>query len=210
MRLDALCALALLVACAPVACGTDGEAGSHSDLLQMGEVCIPSVETQPLFRGFSYQEVNIDTEHRRCASGVCLVNHFQGRVTCPYGQSEEELDLPPGDPRRCRIPDETYAVTDQPVEVPVVPQIATRSPEDSVYCSCRCAGPDPNASYCACPSGTECVELVADIGLGDRGGFVGSYCIKPGTTFDESSPSPLCDKDGTTSESDCGNDRQNP
>jgi hypothetical protein len=73
------------------------------------------------------------------------------------------------------------------VGVPVAPQIVDRQADRSVYCSCRCDGPDPNARYCECPSGYSCVNLVEDLKLG-KGALqqlAGSYCIKDGTQFDE-------------------------
>ena len=67
-----------------------------------------------------------------CASQVCIVNHFQGRVTCPYGQSVRGQG-PDGTPG-CKVPG-----TCDPIAVEVPPQCADRSAAETVYCSCRCA-----------------------------------------------------------------------
>lgn len=155
--------------------------------------------------------VELSTEYERCEGRLCLSHQFQGRVGCPYGQTREDLALPPDDPRRCRTTDPTTGeITATPVEVPVPPQLVARRAEDVVHCTCRCAGPDPNAEYCTCPSGMECVELVENLGIGGDD-FAGSYCIHPGTADAQSTAtSPTCDAEGTTAETDCGNDRRNP
>lgn len=116
-----------------------------------------------------------------CATGLCLVDHFQGRVTCPFGQDEAELELSPDDPERCRLPFQDGVGEGEAVVVPVAPQLTGRPAADAVYCSCRCAGPDPAASYCSCPEGTECVELVPNRGLPSP--YAGSYCLKIGTAY---------------------------
>ncbi|HVR18059.1 MAG TPA: hypothetical protein VMS65_00135, partial [Polyangiaceae bacterium] len=159
---------------------------------EVGAPCLPSDERLSRFRGFAVEELNIDDGSAECASGICLVNHFQGRVSCPYGQTEDQaLDAP-----ACFVPD-----TDEPVEGPIAPQLADRTAEQNVICSCRCAGPDPNAEYCRCPSGTECREVVREIGVPDPyDGLVGSYCISTGTYYESSD---VCD----ASEMDCGDPR---
>src|SRR6185503_7151776 len=134
----------------------------------------------------------------------------QGRVSCPYGQTENDIaDRPPEDPARCRVPgtdgklcagadgnptdcDGTNNIDE--IKVPIDPQLVFRAAQDTVYCSCRCQGPDKAASYCECPSGYVCEELVRDVGVG-KAQLVGSYCIKPGTKYDPVNPVPpeTCD-----------------
>src|SRR5207253_3027726 len=111
---------------------------------------------------------------------------FQGRVTCPYGTNGSKAD--PNVPATvahnlpCTLPQFGDQVT-----VPVRPQLIARRPEVSVYCSCRCAGDDPNARYCECPSGFTC----SDIGVNQLQGQTnaqqaGSYCIRAGSDVDPS------------------------
>jgi hypothetical protein len=155
----------------------------------VGDPCIPEDEYQPLFGGFSIDEVNIESRSFQCETRVCLVNHFEGRVSCPEGQSEDGQDgraclLPGEDGRPNREGDDP---ADEFVEVPVDPNDPNRSADDAVYCSCRCAGPDPGARYCDCPSGYSCTEIGAlDIGRGQEE-LAGSYCIKNGTEYSPSS-----------------------
>ena len=67
--------------------------------------------------------------------------------------------------------------------MPVDPQRLSRNAQDTVYCSCRCKGPDPDARYCECPSGYECIELVRELGLPGKSQLAGSYCTKAGTIY---------------------------
>ena len=43
-----------------------------------------------------------------------------------------------------------------------------------VYCTCRCNGPAGSATFCACPDGYECTQVLESGGTG----IVGSYCLK--------------------------------
>lgn len=194
--------------------GSDSAIGSGgtTQRLPLGAPCIPWSETQSDFSGFSSSYgIDLSVEYERCEGQLCLAHHFQGRVTCPYGQTQHDLTLPADHERRCRtMAPTTGDITPEPVEVAVAPQLVARRAEDVVHCSCRCAGPDPNAEYCTCPNGMECVDLVEDLGIG-RNDLAGSYCINAGTTYDSNSASTsTCDMDGTTAETDCGNDRRNP
>lgn len=54
----------------------------------IGDPCIPEDEYNPAFAGFKVTEDNIESRSFQCQSRICLVNHFQGRVTCPEGQRE--------------------------------------------------------------------------------------------------------------------------
>ena len=154
----------------------------------IGDPCTPEAEYDPSFAGFDLREVSVESRSYQCSSRVCLVNHFQGRVTCPYGQRDQDLGLGPDDPRRCRTPGSS-----EPVSVPVAAWNVQRPPDDAVYCSCRCAGPDPTARYCECPSGYTCAPVARYFGIGAEQRW-GSFCIKEGTAFDAAATGPLtCD-----------------
>ncbi|MFO0614047.1 MAG: hypothetical protein U0414_15750 [Polyangiaceae bacterium] len=76
--LSALFAVASITALtlAPASCQSGG----------IGDPCIPEDEYNPAFAGFKVTEDNIESRSFQCQSRICLVNHFQGRVTCPEGQ----------------------------------------------------------------------------------------------------------------------------
>ncbi|MBN2192954.1 MAG: hypothetical protein JW751_09065 [Polyangiaceae bacterium] len=156
----------------------------------VGDPCIPEDEYVQEFGGYSYKEVNVESRSFQCETRVCLVNHFQGRVSCPYGQGQTEIDTLPGDnENRCHIPGTTGENEEQDaVNVPVYPQLAARQANDTVYCSCRCANAegktDDGANYCdPCPSGYTCTQLIDDLGLGNEQ-LAGAYCIRNGTKFE--------------------------
>jgi len=147
----------------------------------VGDPCIPEDEFFDTFSGFSLGEVNVESRSFQCETRVCLVNKFQGRVSCPYGTNGT-----PPDPTSttvnhglpCEVPN-----FGGNVKVPVLPQRTERPPDVAVYCSCRCDGKDPNARYCECPSGFECSEIVSDQNQG-QAQLAGSYCIRKGSNVD--------------------------
>jgi hypothetical protein len=84
-----VCALLGSVALIP-GCDADG----------IGDPCIPEDEYTDTFSGFAVTEVNTESRSFQCQSRLCLVNHFQGRVSCPYGQSAEQAASNPA----CALP----------------------------------------------------------------------------------------------------------
>ncbi len=137
---------------------------SPDDAIGLGEVCVPTDESFGYFSGFTIGEINLSLRDPQCATGTCLVEHFQGRVTCPDG------NLSGG---------ECFTPLGERVTEPVQPQLAARPPEDSVYCTCRCDGPAEYAPFCDCPSDMVCELSIESGGLTspgpDRG--EGSYCV---------------------------------
>jgi hypothetical protein len=169
------------------ACYPDGEAPNPSS--PVGARCIPILEEDEQFTNFAFQEVTLETQSKSCASGTCLVNHFQGRVTCPYGQTASG-EAPDGSPG-CTTPGTCERVTGA-----VLPQCPGRTAADTVYCSCRCANvngqTDDGASYCTCPETMSCVQLVSFFAAVDGGPdpTSGAYCVKAGTEYDGSTSCP--------------------
>jgi hypothetical protein len=185
-------------------------AGSGCAQGGVGDPCTPEQEYDVCFPGFDQQEVNVESKSFQCLTRLCLVNHFQGRVSCPYGQAASTETITSGQcagqaggnptplypgmgVSTCSIPGGSTVLgkgsaltTDFEVQVAVPPQYKPRQTANAVYCSCRCenANGDTNdgAIYCACPSGFTCTQLVTSTGLADEG-LVGGYCIKAGTEF---------------------------
>lgn len=141
----------------------------------IGDECVPEDEYSPTFSAFALGEVSTESRSFQCQSRLCLVNHFQGRVSCPYGQVAAGGG--------CKLPG-----SGETLGVSVAPQLLERRAEDAVYCSCRCAGPDPAARYCDCPSGFSCTEVVPELVAG-RAQLPGSYCIRAGTAYDQAAVS---------------------
>ena len=178
----------------------------------VGDPCTPEDEYQPDFSGFSVEEVNVESRSFQCETRICLVNHFQGRVSCPYGNDTSTINankVPPEKPGLCRIPGSGDPIQNADgTPVAVDPQIYKRQASDSVYCSCRCDGPDSKARYCECPSGFACVKLVDKLPLGKGGQLAGSYCIREGSNYVKGKEvlSDVClkSKMGSNSQGDCG------
>ncbi len=178
----------------------------------VGDPCVPEDEYQLEFAGYGVDEVNIESKSFQCETRVCIVNGFQGRVSCPYGQIEPEGGFPANstDGQFCRIPG-----TDEVIQQPVSPQLTDRRPDKAVYCSCRCANAEGNtddgARYCECPSGYSCTRLVDDLGLGDKQ-LTGSYCVKdnsmPGPGVESGTTCVLGSGEGVFGH--CGNEGFNP
>ena len=201
MRIYLLLAMAASVSFIGASCGIKG----------VGDPCTPEDEYLNSFSGFSQSEVNVESRSFQCLTRICLVNHFQGRVSCPYGQVEDP-DAPDsglstcmgttehrnsagcqpggGDHQfSCQVPARDGSRWEDRILPPVEPQLRNRQADDSVYCSCRCAGPDgeTGGEFCECPTGFACTELVDDLGLG-KGQLAGSYCIIEGTEYNPGFP----------------------
>lgn len=167
----------------------------------VGDPCTPEQEYNQSFLGFDEKEVNVESKSFQCRTRICLVNHFRGRASCPYGQTADGT-APAGGKDPCFIPGTKDKVTglsnqadpnsyvDAKKKSLVPPQCNDRNKDKAVYCSCRCAdinGDKPSdQSFCECPDGFVCSPLVTSIGKGNEG-LTGSYCIKSGTEFNKDS-----------------------
>jgi hypothetical protein len=183
----------------------------------VGDPCITEDEYRQQVPGYAVTEVNVESRSFQCETRVCLVNHFQGRVSCPYGQTQTEAEqcvangsvdgvaCNSGSGKGCRVPGTDGETAEDRIQVAVAAQLLQRRADDAVYCSCRCDGPDDSARYCECPSGFACVELVEDLGLGS-GQLAGSYCIKEGTRYNTQQAA----GDTCSATNDCGNSGKNP
>jgi hypothetical protein len=146
----------------------------------VGDPCTPEEEYSQLHGGFALEETYVQSRSYECETRLCLVNHFQGRVSCPYGTNGPSPMA--GVPQtvmhsgQCELPG-----FGGPVKVAVKAQRTARRPEQAVYCSCRCDGPDPNARYCECPAGFECAKDLIPEGEMTPNQLEGSYCIRSGT-----------------------------
>jgi hypothetical protein len=189
----------------------------------VGDPCIPEDEYLLDFAGYSETEVNVESRSFQCETRVCLVNHFRGRASCPYGQTDAtaqaNLAKPAGEATggdACRIPGTTGSNPTDRIGVQVPPQITQRNADKTVYCSCRCANvdgsKDDGARYCDCPSGYSCEKLIDDLGFGSTQ-LAGSYCIKDDsfasdgkTPWLPNDPKADCSRDTAN----CGNNGNNP
>jgi hypothetical protein len=188
-------------ACAIViACG--GEVANRYTNAKVGQPCTPAVESSPAFLGFDPQEVSVELPSPDADPGqiVCIADHFRGRVTCPYGEDKTGTQLPSVDgatggaftngAAACETPagDAVTGDASDPTDGALVqPQCVDRQAARVVTWSCRCANAagrtDDGATYCSCPDGTTCEQLVAPIGLVQGPDISGAYCIVSGTSY---------------------------
>lgn len=202
----ALALVAILFSCrGQVPLGGQSDGGSEGTAI--GAACIPSQELSTTFLGFDYREVSLDEGNPACGSGVCLVNHYQGRVTCPYGQNptatSADLSSPatnepcngtkPSDANSacCTPGSEKPVIASQdvgsgtPTHSQILPGCTDRPSAKTVTCSCRCANPagktDDGAQYCSCPGGFTCTQVVPELEVGDR--LAGAYCLANGSMY---------------------------
>lgn len=165
MTRSILCGLLALISVgalgvAPFACQSGG----------VGDKCTSEDEFKDTFRGFSLSEALTESRSFSCQTRVCLVNHFQGRTTCPYGQ--ETPSDPDSAATECQDQDSMAADRDADAErkkACCVPGMKTRvktavcgqcdaehgrNADSAVYCSCRCCAPccdkDAGADAGAC------------------------------------------------------------
>lgn len=165
----------------------------------VGDPCTPEQEFEPTFNAFDEKEVNVESKSFQCQTRLCLVNHFRGRVSCPYGQ-DAQGNAPGGvegpNANGCVVPGSGEKITGNPgdasLRARVRPQCSNRTAENAVYCSCRCANlegrTDDGANYCTCPESFTCTQLVTSIGQGNEG-LTGAYCVKNGTAYDPNADS---------------------
>jgi hypothetical protein len=171
-------------------------AGTGCQSTGVGDPCTPEQEYNPQFAGFVEQEVSTEGESFQCQTRLCLVNHFQGRVSCPYGQDKNGHAIMPAT-AGCVTPGLNTPVTgplmsdnktpiDPMVGMGVKPQCTDRTADKTVYCSCRCAdinGTQNGGNFCNCPDGFKCTQLVSSLSAMSDQGLTGAYCIKDGTAF---------------------------
>jgi hypothetical protein len=176
---------------------TSGDADAMAGGGGIGSACTPVAESSPSFLGFGFREVSTESNAPDCRGRVCLVNHFQGRVSCPYGQQADGSPVPgtasctPSGNNGCCSPRTNLPITgqvngtfvDPTTKATVTPQCVDRTASEAVYCTCQCAiGMTVESNYCSCPSGFICTQLYASIGGDDP--RAGAYCVKDGTQYD--------------------------
>ncbi len=129
----------IVVGSLPVACASGG----------VGDPCTPEDEYDARFAGFKVTEENIESRSFQCQTRICLVNHFQGRVSCPLGQGPRQacngLDdaTTCGQGQKC-VESATFA-----------PEC---DPDSEGNGSVQCGGRTCNREgrYCECASATDC------------------------------------------------------
>ena len=129
----------------------------------IGDPCVPEDEYQSGFAGFKVTEENIESRSFQCESRICLVNHLQGRVSCPLGQPPIVDSSLPG--RHACSPDTpgTCAGSEQcvPAEVSTRPCDPGKPDQGAADCAGHGSSCHPEGRFCQCNDSSECAEAGA-------------------------------------------------
>lgn len=128
----------------------------------VGQPCTPEDEYSFRFPGFKLTEDVIESRSFQCATRICLVNHFQGRVSCPLGQPAPKDKN--GQPYCTQDPDscDTAAGYECVLAGSYSPSCTyvENGDEDDAFCASQGAGGKCNpAGFCECASVADCLGL---------------------------------------------------
>lgn len=167
----------------PLACTAGG----------VGVPCIPEDEYSFRFPGFKVTEDIIESRSFQCATRICLVNHFQGRVSCPLGQPapKDAQGLEGCEPERDgngnfqlgrgSCSDGSNCVEAGSFSPSCV--YTADNDDDDVFCQSLGAGAKCNeAGFCECATNADCIFVTdAVVSCDQRTKQCISYaCHKPG------------------------------
>ena len=133
----------------PTACQSGG----------VGDPCTPEDEYEPQFAGFKVTEENIESRSFQCETRICLVNHFQGRVSCPLGQDSPTPCASDGDCNgaRCRKASTLTKACENNDQCSGIGGTC-----DEGFCTCNDNSGCPSGFECLCPGegGEECSKRI--------------------------------------------------
>lgn len=178
----------------PAACTSGG----------IGDPCTPEDEYRADFPGFKVQQENIESRSFQCSTRICLVNHFQGRVSCPRGQTLSDITPcnGPDDNSSCSGIKGAKCVEAQTLAPECTPCKAgdndcatkndcaglpgTTCDDKRKICQCQPGGiPGPEGFYCSADKTFKSyvchVEGECQSGAVDADGNKGKQCCIPGT-----------------------------
>ena len=161
MTRSILCGLLTLLsvgalAVVPFACQSGG----------VGDPCTPEDEYNTQFAGFKVQEENIESRSFQCSTRICLVNHFQGRVSCPQGQTTTDI-------QSCGGPTDTSCGAGAKcVESQTLAPECTCDINKPGDCLAQCSGIqgtscDPKLKVCGCTMSTMVNNVLFSCALAD-------------------------------------------
>jgi hypothetical protein len=204
-RISTLLVLAGFAACAtvgvlPSGCSstpTETNPGPTPAGPGVGDPCVPPDELEATFSGFSIaQEYIVASDYFSCNAGICLVNHFQGRVTCPLGQTAPMPCAGPADTTTCGA-GATCVSAELPADA-CDPAADAPCGNTGRFCDpalkvCKCTSDAGCGEGAACGVGGRCVAFVCSAGGCQQQGQsdavnAGKACCVPGTTTPVTAP----------------------
>lgn len=182
----------------------------------VGDPCVPEDEYDSQFAGFKVSEENIESRSFQCETRICLVNHFQGRVSCPLGQ-QTPVACPDGanagdacDGGSCKRSQILQRNCTENVECAGAGNVC-----DGGVCRCEAEGNCPTGFRCLCEDANDenctrrsCAALVCasegcQVPLAEGaapGDLAGLNCCIPGT--DTPIATPVCAQCATATKRD--------
>ncbi|HVY48517.1 MAG TPA: hypothetical protein VHB21_21660 [Minicystis sp.] len=153
-----------LIGALPLACQSGG----------VGDPCVPEDEYDPQFPGFKLTLENIESRSFQCQTRICLAYHFQGRVSCPFGQAAPtpctKADGSAGEDGAC----DTNAGEKCTKSAPIANDCATDADCPGSTC-------DKNGHFCLCTGAAGEIPpapgYVCDVNGTHQ--FQGYFCHKP-------------------------------
>ena len=171
---------------------------------QIGDPCTPTGERHAGWPGATgVSSVAVEDGFDSCNSGICIMNHFQGRVSCPLGQATPPSCAGPDD-TSCGAGSSCVAIENHhgPYCDPTV--------ADGGAPQCGSGLCNPNRNTCACTKDSECTGAsVCDVVAHECTLYV---CLKAGgcqsaEATDAENAGKICCAEGTNdpvSEGVCG------
>lgn len=189
MRLLKLIAMAASVGL--LQCSSGGGEGN------VGSICLPTSESNFQFAGYSIKEESIVTNAPECGGGVCLVNHFQGRVSCPLGQEAPTPCSGPGDSscgfeQECVVAGRLKVDCDPDASGIGCGGFGGTCDAKTLTCICNQTADCPSGTFCDAET-QQCTSFVchggsADCQVAGSDDNQGKACCVPGTIMPVATP----------------------
>jgi hypothetical protein len=126
----------------------------------VGAACTPEDEFKEGFPGFSLDSAFIESRSFQCQTRICLVNYFQGRVSCPNGQAKPEScddKTACKDPQEKCIPAGVILKNCDPTPCSQAgANTANCNKPDGKNIACADRICDPDNKYCRCEGAADC------------------------------------------------------
>ena len=184
----------------------------------VGDPCVPEDEYNAQFAGFKVSEENIESRSFQCETRICLVNHFQGRVSCPLGQAKPESCASPGEAcaggGTCRAAAVLAPSCNPDAKDGGAADCASFGGACNAAGFCQCTSSCPEGFQCACENGGNCDAPVCtafvcheegncQVAGAEPGDNQGKDCCIPGT--DTPVASPVCGQCDSSTKRDAEN-----
>ena len=195
-----------------LSCGSNSSDEETTTKGGVGTPCVPDLESDPAFTGFRIADSSAHSAAECGQGSVCLVNHFQGLVSCPAGQPAMafctdgeacpaggecvegdfiDVDCVPGDCPEGYVCDTVNAGCRSMVCSESTGCLAGSTPVAGEVCGSCDDRNFSDAVYCSCEcssGGCQCPAGFVCAAFGPMLGSMaldGSWCVREGTEFSD-------------------------